>query len=307
MLEIACGQWMIVGEGETPDFHIADDSGTFGLEVTQAFTDNERGASSNLRQAEGAAIKSMDRIRRAFEKRTGTTINATFTKRPQPAHEDEIVQRLVEIGLEAEAIETVTEVTLADGMKIRARRSDQAQPLRTGRPSKAFKGMLPREIWANWLLCAAINGATGRDNLEFTTDPTGGDGIIWDTSTNETWPTEHVFVPPVRDDDSASTEMLILAAIKAKNDKGALAYAGGKTLVVFVDAGAGAWFPNRILRGLPEPLHFDLVWLISLHGVAEDGSYSYDVVGLYWDGGNAPTWRISISPDFLTWRVQRVQ
>jgi hypothetical protein len=196
--------------------------------------------------------------------------------------------------------------SLAVALKELERFVKEGQPLRTGRPSKAFRGMLPREIWANWLLCAAINGAIGRDDLEFTTDPMGGDGVIWDTSTGNTWPTEHVFVPPVAGADT-SVEALVLAAISAKNDKGAAAYASGKTLVVFIDSGGGAWYPNRVLRALPRPLHFDVVWLISLHGVSDDGAYAYDVVGLYWDGGNAPAWRVRIAPDFESRTVERVQ
>jgi hypothetical protein len=197
--------------------------------------------------------------------------------------------------------------SLAVALKELERFVKEGQPLRTGRPSKTFRGMLPREIWANWLLCAALNGATGRDNLEFTTDPIGGDGVIWDKATGNTWPTEHVFVPPVAAGEEVNVEALILAAISAKNDRGGAAYAGGKTLVVFIDAGGGAWYPNRVLRALPRPLHFDVVWLISLHGVTDDGAYVYDVVGLYRSDGNAPAWRVRIAPDFSSWSVKRVQ
>jgi len=196
--------------------------------------------------------------------------------------------------------------SLAVALKELERFVRDGQLLRTGRPSKAFRGMLPREIWANWLLCAAINGATGRDDLEFTTDPLGSDGIICDVSNDRTWATEHVFVPPVRAGEQASVEEQILRAINAKNDRGE-AYARGKTLVVFADTGGGVWFPNRVLRSLPDPLNFDAAWLISLHGVGEDGSYCYDVTGLYLDGSGAPIWRIRIEPDFLTWSVGRVQ
>jgi hypothetical protein len=197
--------------------------------------------------------------------------------------------------------------SLAVALRELERYVKQGQPLKTGRPSKAFRGMLPREIWANWLLCAAINGAIGRDQLEFTTDPTGGDGIVWDKVNGSAWPTEHVFIPPVREGAPASVETLILDAITAKNQKGAAAYAGGKTLVVFVDAGAGEWYPNRILRALPEPLHFDVVWLISLHGVADDGSYAYDAICLHEENGNAPVWRVDIAPGFDGWNVKQVQ
>jgi hypothetical protein len=66
-------------------------------------------------------------------------------------------------------------------------------------------------------------------------------------------------------------------------------------------------YPNRILRALPEPPHFDVVWLISLHGVADDGSYAYDAICLQEENGNAPVWRIDIAPGFDDWNVKRVQ
>jgi len=161
-------------------------------------------------------------------------------------------------------------------------------------------------MWANWLLCAAINAAEGRDDFEFTTDPTGGDGIIQDRASDSTWPTEHVYVPPVAGGQVADVEALVLAAIDAKNGKGGAAYAENKTLVVFIDA-AGPWHPNRVLKQLTSSLHFDVVWLISLHAVDEGGAYDYDVVGLYWDQGNAPIWRVRIAPGFDAWSVQRAQ
>lgn len=174
--------------------------------------------------------------------------------------------------------------------------------LRTGRPSKVFAGLRPREIWANWLLCATVSAAEGRD-FEFTTDPTGGDGIIRDTATGNTWPTEHIYVPP----RGVDVEGLIMAAINAKNDRGA-AYAKNKTLMVFVDVAGGPWHPNRIAKRVHNTLHFDVAWLASLHGVAEDGAYDYDVTCLYLDvQGKAPVWRVSIAPGFDGWRVQRIQ
>jgi hypothetical protein len=48
--------------------------------------------------------------------------------------------------------------------------------------------MLPREAWANWLLCAVANAVGGTEHFTFiTTDPVGGDGVISDTKTDETW------------------------------------------------------------------------------------------------------------------------
>ena len=63
--------------------------------------------------------------------------------------------------------------------------------LQTGKPFEKFSGMRPREILANWLLCVAINSTDSRE-LTFCSDPVGGDGIICDIATGETWPAEHV-------------------------------------------------------------------------------------------------------------------
>jgi hypothetical protein len=112
--------------------------------------------------------------------------------------------------------------------------------LETGRPSKQLGNMLPREAWANWLLCVAINSMTG-SNLTFTSDPTGGDGIICDDATGETWSTEHVMIPRL---ESGDAQALILKRIEEKQEDGA-PYAGGKTLIVFLDAEAGMWSPPR--------------------------------------------------------------
>jgi len=87
-------------------------------------------------------------------------------------------------------------------------------------------------------------------------DPIGGDGIICDAATGETWPTEHVMVPRLRAGQTDDAETLILKAIDQKRDKGGAAYAAGKTLIVFLDAGADTWFPNRVARRLPRSLAF---------------------------------------------------
>ncbi len=62
------------------------------------------------------------------------------------------------------------------------------------------------------------------------------------------------------------------ARIVAKNDRGP-SYCTGKVLIVFMDTPAGTYFPNRIARGLPNPLHFDQVWLVGLQEVKADGTY----------------------------------
>jgi hypothetical protein len=131
----------------------------------------------------------------------------------------------------------------------------QGEHLQTGRPFDKFGGMRSREILANWLVCVATNAAT-EGELTFCSDPTGGDGIICDVKTGETWPTEHVMVPRLRPGEAGDAETLILNAINLKREKGGAAYAEGKTLIVFLEAGAGVWYPNKVAKQLPDPLLF---------------------------------------------------
>jgi hypothetical protein len=70
--------------------------------------------------------------------------------------------------------------------------------------------------------------------------------------------------------------MLILKATEKKVSRGGAAYATGKTLIGFLDAGAGVWFANKVARNLPDPLHFAASWVAGLQGV-EAGEYVYGV------------------------------
>jgi len=177
--------------------------------------------------------------------------------------------------------------------------------LRTGKPFKRFGGMRSREVLANWLICAVNNAEHGAERLTFTSDPLGGDGIIYDTETENTWPTEHVMVPPAREETS-SIKARILKAVERKQEKGGAAYASGKTLIVFLEGGGEVpWLPNHVARALPKT-DFDDVWLVGLQGV-EDGAYVYGVTQLDATEGNAPTWSVRISPHFETWDVKRLQ
>lgn len=47
--------------------------------------------------------------------------------------------------------------------------------LEVGDPIDALGGLRPRELLANWLICAAYNDAAKSEDLCFTTDPKGGD------------------------------------------------------------------------------------------------------------------------------------
>lgn len=121
--------------------------------------------------------------------------------------------------------------------------------LRTGKPFKKFDGMRSREVLANWLLCAVNNDEEKSDRYTFTSDPIGGDGILRDSQTGNTWPTEHVMVPPFQQGETPDIEAAIVKAVTAKQEKGGAAYASGKTLIVFLESGSDApWHPNRAAR-----------------------------------------------------------
>ena len=85
--------------------------------------------------------------------------------------------------------------------------------LQSGKPVEKFGGMLPREIWANWLVCAVVDADWG-GKLTFSSDPTGGDGIIRDSETGDAWPTEHVIVPELKSGQTADANALILKAVE---------------------------------------------------------------------------------------------
>ena len=177
--------------------------------------------------------------------------------------------------------------------------------LQTGKPFEKFGGMRSREILANWLVCITTNAAT-EGKLTFCSDPIGGDGIICDTATGETWPMEHVMVPRLRPGQTKDPETLILDAIERKRQRGRAAYAAGKTLIVFLEAGVGTWFPNKVARRLPDPLHFATAWVVGLQRV-EAGEYVYGVTNLDLTYGNAPTLLVRISRNFGAWEVTRTQ
>jgi hypothetical protein len=113
-------------------------------------------------------------------------------------------------------------------------------------------------------------------------------------------------VPRLRVGQTGDAQALILKAVEHKRRKGGAAYAAGKSLIVFLDAEAGLWFPNRVARQLPEPLHFAAVWVVGLQGV-EAGEFVYGVTHLDLSDGNAPTLLVRIRKDFDAWEVRPVQ
>jgi len=185
--------------------------------------------------------------------------------------------------------------------------------LQIGKPIPRFGGLRPRELLANWLICAAFNAHNNSpDRLTFIAskgrDDFFGDGILQDTATGNSFPTEHVIVPKSKAGKTVDLQVRILKAINDKNNKGGAAYASGKTLVVFLNDGTDAvWWPNRVTKGLPNPLHFGVVWVVGLqsHG-AQSGEYAYTVSMLELVEGSAPTFIIRTS-DFDSWVVTRIQ
>jgi hypothetical protein len=180
----------------------------------------------------------------------------------------------------------------------------QPDRLRTGKPLKQFNEIRPREFLANWLLCAAINGAGDRE-VKFVSYRDGGDGLIWDVATEIGFETEHVMIRPSRVAKGASTHSLILNAVIQKQKKGGLAYASGKTLVVFIWDNGGAWFPRRVARELPQPLLFEAVWVVGLVKV-EGGAYTYGVSCLTAESGDVAVFLVTIPKEFDMWSVTRV-
>eukprot|EP01012_Entosiphon_sulcatum_P049904 TRINITY_DN68635_c0_g1_i1.p1 TRINITY_DN68635_c0_g1~~TRINITY_DN68635_c0_g1_i1.p1 ORF type:complete len:206 (+),score=2.95 TRINITY_DN68635_c0_g1_i1:86-703(+) len=178
--------------------------------------------------------------------------------------------------------------------------------LQNGKGFESMNEMRSREILANLLLCIAVNSVTSPDRLTFTSAPdeVGGDGVILDTVSGIGIPTEHVMVPAIPKNVGQDAGKLILEAVNHKFKKGGAAYAGGKTLVVFLFPGVGEWYPNKIARELPSPLLFDAVWVIALHSV-DNGRYIYDVTRL--DHPHPPIWRVKFNLDFDDWEVDPIQ
>jgi hypothetical protein len=164
--------------------------------------------------------------------------------------------------------------------------------LQTGKPLEKFGDMRPREMLANWLLCATFEQIENRE-LTFYSDPIGGDGLIRDDATGETWPTEHVYVS--QHSIGSDAKALILNAINHKRSNGG-AYCRGKTLVVFLDTA----------KALPNPLLFAAVWVVGFSSV-QAGSYIYNLTLLDVTDGKAPAFVLRITPNFGAWDVEQIQ
>ena len=101
------------------------------------------------------------------------------------------------------------------------------------------------------------------------TDTLGGDGIIVDDETGQTWPTARAMVAwRARANLQGVIEQLILNAIKDKCAKVGAACKAGKALIILLHAESGVWHPNVVARNLPKPLQFENLWVV---GPATEG------------------------------------
>ena len=173
--------------------------------------------------------------------------------------------------------------------------------LYTGRDLPSFS-QRPREILANWLICAAASDP-GESDWTFGEDPMGGDGLLINRSTKEGWPTEHVFIPSPESPHNESVANLMVNAVEHKNKKGE-PYATGKCLVIFAEGIDRQWFPNDVYKRIKGQHHFDSVWAVGLQESAGN-DYKYFVVCL--DEYPCPCCIISVNLAKAEWIVERIQ
>jgi hypothetical protein len=174
--------------------------------------------------------------------------------------------------------------------------------LRRGRPFRNFS-LRPREVLANWLICAVGNSEDPSAQLSFATDPLGGDGVVVDKFGSVVAATEHVFVPNRKMREPVE-KLLLEGGVLHKAAKGN-AYASGKHLVVFSEA-VGPWRPSRLARRIDGTHSFSAVWVVTLEK-GGDAGYVYSVSLLDIGYGQAPIWKVEIGADFQSWTVQRIQ
>jgi hypothetical protein len=156
-------------------------------------------------------------------------------------------------------------------------------------------------------MCAAMNFAHGKEVITFTSDPDGGDGILYDRDKQQSWHTEHVIITEHSGLSAKSLDDQILGAIANKQQKGDAAYAEGKVLIVFLfRTGTGErWNPGAITSRLPK-LDFVEVWVIALQE-AVDGAYVYGITLLDKDDGLPPIYLVRVAPNFEDWQVGQIQ
>ena len=76
--------------------------------------------------------------------------------------------------------------------------------------------------------------------------------------------------------------------------------------MIFLNAGEGQqWFPDRVAKRLPEPLHFATVWVVTLQP-REGDEYVYGVTRMEPSEEASPIWRVRIGNNFDAWQVEEI-
>ncbi len=177
------------------------------------------------------------------------------------------------------------------------------QALITGRPILNFP-LLMREALGNWLICA-VGNYNGYD-ITFQTDPTGGDGIIFNRDTKGGTYTEHVSAinnlpnaKPITNSDD-----FILQKIQDKIDKGKAnndKYKN-KMLIVFIE-GLGNFHPLKIAHEINSKHNFSSVWSFGLEE-SNTKEYRYIVIQLSTFLSQPMIYRVHIAINFESWFVE---
>jgi hypothetical protein len=198
------------------------------------------------------------------------------------------------------------EVTTLKSLKVCLKELKQfilnGRHLETGRELKKIGNLRSREILGCWLLAVVLNHENMSEDIKICTDPTGADGILYNTKTQRACRLEQVMVSQHNRCDK-NAEELILELINKKQNKGDKSYASGKTLMVFLNRRGDSWSPNRLSNKLSK-IDFNQVWVFGLQEVIKD-SYCYNVIKLI--SGECPIWQIKINNSFDDWIVDKIQ
>lgn len=172
----------------------------------------------------------------------------------------------------------------------------------SGRKIRNFS-LLPREAWANWLLCTVLQSVYGQD-ITFTDDLVG-DGFILDKKRDIAFQTEHVCALDIpKGKKLPMGEQRVIDAINLKIAKGP-DYARGKLLVVFFD-GAGKYFRNEIRKTVYGKHNFEAVFCVGLFD-SRASRYSYYVTEFRDSfGDQSITHKVEINEDFTDWKVSQI-
>lgn len=188
------------------------------------------------------------------------------------------------------------------GVALKAMESMVKEPrfLQNGRDFKNFS-LRPREVWANWLLCAVLQKIYGKD-ITFGED-TESDGIFLNKETGQWILAEHVSALDTPSKQNIPKgEARIIKAINHKINEGP-EYAKNKILIVFFD-GAGNWYRNKVRENIRGRHNFMAIIGIGLLTSSDKDGYAYSVTEFY--ENDSITFKININKNFTNWTVSQI-